>query len=62
MPQSGWKIPAHWNMPWPKYFCEWVAYHQDALKLFVNVKKLSYAIDSEITADDVIVRFNPKDL
>jgi uncharacterized protein YuzE len=35
----------------------WVDYDQEADVLYVNFKKPSYAEDSELTDDDVIVRY-----
>ncbi len=35
----------------------WVSYDTDADTLYVNFKKPSYATDSELTDDDVIVRY-----
>lgn len=36
----------------------WLTYDQDADTLYVNFKKPSYASDSEITDDDVIIRYS----
>ncbi len=35
----------------------WVTYDDEADTLYVNFKKPSYATDSELTDDDVIVRY-----
>ena len=35
----------------------WLSYDAEADTLYVNFKKPSYATDSEITDDDVIVRY-----
>lgn len=36
----------------------WMSYDPEADVLYVNYQKPSFATDSEITDDDVIVRFN----
>ncbi|MFB0563834.1 MAG: DUF2283 domain-containing protein [Candidatus Lokiarchaeia archaeon] len=35
----------------------WVAYDKDADALYINFKKPSHADDSELTEDDVIIRY-----
>ncbi|MDE3091605.1 MAG: DUF2283 domain-containing protein [Chloroflexota bacterium] len=35
----------------------WMSYDNEADTLYVNFKKPSYATDSEITDDDVIIRY-----
>lgn len=35
----------------------WVSYDKEADTLYVNFKKPSHATDSELTDDDVIVRY-----
>ena len=35
----------------------WLSYDQEADTLYVNFKKLSCATDSELTDDDVIIRY-----
>jgi uncharacterized protein YuzE len=35
----------------------WLAYDQEADVLYINFKKPSYADDSELTDDDVIIRY-----
>lgn len=35
----------------------WLSYDQEADTLYVNYRKPSFATDSEITEDDVIVRY-----
>jgi len=35
----------------------WLSYDQEADVLYVNFKKPSYATDSELTDDDVIIRY-----
>ncbi len=35
----------------------WLSYDQEADTLYVNYKKPSFATDSELTEDDVIVRY-----
>jgi len=35
----------------------WVTYDEEADLLYVNFKKLSHADDSELTDDDIIVRY-----
>ncbi len=35
----------------------WMSYDNEADTLYVNFKKQSYATDSEITDDDVIIRY-----
>ncbi len=38
----------------------WLTYDAEADTLYVNYKKPSYATDSELTDDDVIVRYEGK--
>ena len=40
----------------------WLTYDADADALYVNFKKPSYATDSEMTDDDIIVRYEGKDV
>ena len=40
----------------------WLSYDQEADTLYVNYKKPSFATDSELTDDDVIVRYEGEDL
>lgn len=40
----------------------WLSYDDEADTLYVNFKKPSRASDSEITDDDVIVRYDGKDI
>ena len=40
----------------PKH-CLWSSYDAEADVLYVNFKKPSHADDSELTADDVIIRY-----
>ncbi len=40
----------------------WLTYDADADTLYVNYKKPSHATDSELTDDDVIVRYEGKDI
>ena len=35
----------------------WVSYDREADTLYINFKKPSYATDSELTDDDVIIRY-----
>jgi len=35
----------------------WLTYDQEADTLYINFKKPSYATDSEMTEDDVIIRY-----
>nr|MDO8080362.1 DUF2283 domain-containing protein [Candidatus Freyarchaeota archaeon] len=35
----------------------WVAYDKDADVLYINFKKPSHADDSELTKDDVVIRY-----
>ncbi len=35
----------------------WLAYDEEADTLYINFKKPSFATDSELTEDDVIVRY-----
>lgn len=40
----------------------WLTYDTEADTLYVNFKKPSYATDSEMTDDDVIIRYEGKDI
>jgi uncharacterized protein YuzE len=40
----------------------WLSYDVEADTLYVNFKKPSYATDSELTDDDVIVRFEGEEV
>ena len=40
----------------------WSSYDTDADVLYVNFKKPSYATDSELTDDDVIIRFEGEEI
>jgi uncharacterized protein YuzE len=40
----------------------WLTYDADADTLYVNYKKPSHATDSELTDDDVIVRYEGKEV
>jgi len=40
----------------------WLSYDDEADTLYVNFKKPSYATDSELTNDDVIVRYEGKEI
>jgi uncharacterized protein YuzE len=40
----------------------WMSYDAEADTLYVNYKKPSYATDSELTDDDVIVRYEGQDV
>ena len=39
----------------------WISYDQEADVLYINFKKPSQAIDSELTDDDIIVRYGTGD-
>ena len=40
----------------------WLSYDQEADVLYVNFKKPSFATDSELTDDDVIIRYENDDV
>ena len=40
----------------------WLTYDADADALYANFKKPSYATDSEMTDDDIIVRYEGEDV
>lgn len=40
----------------------WMTYDADADTLYVNFKKPSHATDSEMTNDDIIVRYEGEDI
>ena len=40
----------------------WLSYDTEADVLYVNFKKPSYATDSELTDDDIIVRYEDDDI
>jgi len=40
----------------------WVSYDQEADALYINFKKPSYATDSELTDEDVIIRYENEDI
>lgn len=39
----------------------WISYDQDADVLYINFKKPSEAADSELTDDDIIIRYGRND-
>ena len=47
-------VPAVRNSPW-KYL--WSSYDTEADVLYINFKKPSYATDSEITDNDIVIRY-----
>jgi len=52
-------IPAVKQSP-KKYL--WSSYDAEADVLYINFKKPSHATDSELTEDDIIVRYEGKDI
>ena len=40
----------------------WLSYDQEADTLYINFKKPSFATDSELTDDDVIVRYENSEI
>jgi uncharacterized protein YuzE len=40
----------------------WLSYDAGADTLYINFKKPSYAIDSELTDDDVIIRYDSEEI
>jgi uncharacterized protein YuzE len=40
----------------------WSSFDEEADVLYINFKKPSYATDSELTDDDVIIRYQGKDV
>ena len=44
----------------PKYL--WSSYDAEADVLYINFKKPSHATDSELTANDIIVRYEGKEV
>lgn len=52
-------IPAALHAP-AGYF--WTSYDEEADVLYVNFKKPSYATDSELTDDDIILRYEGEEL
>jgi uncharacterized protein YuzE len=40
----------------------WMSYDEEADTLYVNFKKPAYATDSEITDDDIIIRYEGDDI
>ena len=40
----------------------WLSYDQEADSLYVNFKKPSHATDSELTDNDIIVRYDGKEI
>ena len=52
-------IPAVKQSP-KKYL--WSSYDAEADVLYINFKKPSHATDSELTKDDIIVRYEGKDI
>ena len=47
-------IPTLLKIPHPRV---WSAYDKEADVLYINFKKPSHADDSELTADDIIIRY-----
>jgi uncharacterized protein YuzE len=42
--------------------CLWMSYDREADVVYINFKKPSHATDSELTDDDVILRYEGEDL
>jgi len=40
----------------------WLSYDAEADALYINFKKPSYATDSELTGDDVIIRYHDEEV
>ena len=40
----------------------WTSYDKDADVLYINFKKPSHADDSELTEDDIIIRYEKKEI
>jgi uncharacterized protein YuzE len=40
----------------------WIDYDKDADVLYLNFKKTSHADDSELTEDNIIIRYEKKDI
>lgn len=40
----------------------WLSYDEEADTLYINFKKPSYATDSELTDDDVIIRYEGEEI
>jgi uncharacterized protein YuzE len=40
----------------------WLSYDAEADTLYINFKKPSYATDSELTDDDVIIRYHDEEV
>lgn len=46
------------DMPYPRI---WTTYDKEADVLYINFKKPSHADDSEITEDDIIIRYEKEE-
>lgn len=42
--------------------CMWVSYDEEADTLYINFKKPSHATDSELTDEDVIIRYEGEEV
>jgi uncharacterized protein YuzE len=52
-------VPAVKNAPLK---CLWSAYDPDADVLYINFKKPSHATDSEITDNDIVIRYENREV
>lgn len=52
-------VPELLEVPCPRI---WSAYDREADVLYINLKKPSHADDSEITDDDIIIRYENGDI
>lgn len=58
--QSGLPKNRHWLIPAVKKTPQgylWSSYDQEADTLYINFKKPSHATDSELTNDDIVIRY-----
>lgn len=52
-------VPAVKNSP---HGCIWLSYEPESDTLYINFKKPSHATDSEITDDDIIIRYEGEEI
>jgi uncharacterized protein YuzE len=52
-------VPELVGMPYPRM---WTTYDREADVLYINFKKPSHADDSELTDDDIIIRYEQGDV
>lgn len=52
-------VPELMDVPYPRL---WTTYDKEADVLYINFKKPSHADDSEMTEDDIIIRYEKEEI